>query len=144
MYIDKTTAAERRIISNTMFDKFDSIMRARRILMTVLGDHFEDIKQKEIDREDAEWIGDLLHTVNDLLWMVELEYSLLVGDEAAPSCKVYYEGAKTAAQVLEVERLRRALHFEDTKPYVNLSDEEALPILREIAKKKGVTIEAGG
>ncbi len=143
MYIEKTTADERLLICDNVDGAMSYVMRARRLLMKVLGDFFEGAEQKTIDRCYAEDIGDVLHAVNDALWWAETEYSLTVGDELAPGCESSYEGAKRALLVRDVERLRRALPYEDTKPYVNLSDEEALPILREIAKKKGVTIKAG-
>lgn len=138
MYIEKTTAAERLIIRQAVDGSFTYVMRARRLLMKVLDDFFEDAEQKPINRLDAENIGDVLQAVNDALWWAETEYSLTVGDEAAPGCESSHEGARRAALVREVERLRHKLGHEVTGSYLDLSDEEALPILREMAAGKGV------
>lgn len=140
MYIYKTTAGERLTIKNNLGTVFPDIMRARRLLMNVLSDFFEDAEQKRISQCDAENIGDILHAVNELLWQSELIYSLTVGDELAGGCNAYYEGAKRALLVRDVERLRFKLSGEDTAPCVGLSDEEALPILQGIAKSKGIEI----
>lgn len=140
MYIYKTTAGERLTIKNNLGTVFPDIMRARRLLMNVLSDFFEDAEQKRISQCDAENIGDILHAVNELLWQSELIYSLTVGDELAGGCNAYYKGAKRAFLVRDVERLRFELSGEDTAPYVGLFDEEALPILQGIAKSKGIEI----
>lgn len=139
MYIEKTTAAERLIIRKAVDSSFVYVSRARRLLMGVLSDFFEDAEQKPIDRLNAGDIGDILQAVNDALWWAETEYSLTVGDEAAPGCEPSYEGARRAALVRDVERLRHKLVHEATEAYLDLSDEEALPILREIAVSKEVT-----
>lgn len=140
MYIQQTTAAERLTIRQAVDGSFVYVMRARRLLMRALGDFFEDAEQKPIGRLDAEDVGDILQAVNDALWWAETEYSLTVGDEAAPGCAASYEGAGRAALVRDVERLRSKLPYEDTKQYIDLPDEEALPILREIAQRKGATV----
>lgn len=140
MYIEKTTAAERLIVQQVMESTFVYVMRARRLLMMVLGKFFEDAEQKPIDRLDAEGIADILQTVNDALWWAETEYGLTVGDEAVPGCESSYKGAESALLVRNVERLRSKLPNEDTTPYLDMSDEELLPILQEIAKRKGVTV----
>ena len=139
MYIEKTTAAERLIVQQVMESTFVYVMRARRLLMTVLGKFFEDAEQKPIDRLDAEGIADILQAVNDALWWAETEYGLTVGDEAAPGCESSSKGAERALLVRDVERLLFKLPHEDTTPYLDMSDEELLPILQEIAKRKGVT-----
>lgn len=137
MYIEKTNAAERLIIRGAVDDSFVYVMRARRLLMRVLADHFEDREQKSISARDAEDVGDLLLAVNDALWMAETEYAMTVGDEDAPGCRSSYEGARRAALVRDVERLRDMVGTENTKPYLDMEDEEALPILQGIAKSKG-------
>lgn len=60
-------------------------------------------------------------------------------DETAPGCESSYGGAKRAALVRDVERLRHKLGHKATGAYLDLSDEEALPILREMAVDKGVS-----
>lgn len=139
MYIEKTTAAERLIIREAVDRSFVYVSRARRLLMGVLSVFFEDAEQKPIDRLNAGDIGDILQAVNDALWWAETEYSLTVGDESAPGCESSYEGARRAALVRDVERLRQKLGHEAIGDYLDLSDEEALPILREIAVSKEVT-----
>lgn len=138
MYIEKTTAAERLIISDTAYSVMSYVERARRLLMRVISDHFEDAEQKPIESYDAEGIGDILRAINDALWWAETEYALTVGDEGALGCASYYEGARRALLVRDVERLRDKFSGDETKQYLDLSDEELLPILQELAKKKGV------
>ena len=59
MYITKTTAKERLIIGNAVDSQFDYVMRARRLLMKVLDDFFNDAEQKAICTQDAEDIGEI-------------------------------------------------------------------------------------
>lgn len=138
MYIEKTTAAERLIIRQAVDGSFTYVMRARRLLAKVLDDFFEDAEQKPINRLDAGDIGDILQAVNDALWWAETEYALTVGDETAPGCESSYEGARRAALVRDVEHLRDKLGWDKAKPFVDLDDETALPILRELAVGKEV------
>lgn len=138
MYIEKTTAAERLTIRQAVDSSFVYVSRARRLLMGVLSDFFEDAEQKQISRLDAEDVGDILHAVNDALWWAETEYALTVGDEDAPGCASSHEGARRAALVRDVERLRDKLNPEDKTPYKDIPDEEALPILQDIVKRKGL------
>lgn len=138
MDIEKTTAAERLTICQAVDHTFVYVMRAQRLIMNVLDDFFDDTEQRPISPLDAESIADMLCAANDALWWAETEYSLTVGNESAPGCKVYYDGAKRALLVRDVERLRSKLKWEDAKPYTEMADEDALPILQEIAKKKGV------
>ena len=139
MYIEKTTAAERLIIRQAVDGSFTYILRARRLLMRVLAEHFEDREQKPISKIDAEDVRDILEAVNEALWLAETEYGLTVGDEDAPGCASSYEGARRAALVRDVERLRGKVGYDNAEPYLDVDDEEALPILQGIAKKKGVT-----
>ena len=141
MYIEKTTAAERLVIRGAVDGSFVYVMRARRLLMRVLAEHFEDREQKAISQMDAEDVGDILEAVNDALWWAETEYALTVGDESAPGCEASYKGAKRAALVRDVEWLRNKLPYECIKDCDGLDDEKALPILREIAKSKGVSVD---
>ena len=141
MYIEKTTAAERLIIRQAVDSSFVYVMRARRLLMRVLAEHFEDREQKSISVSDAEDVCDILQAVNDALWWAETEYGLTVGDEDAPGCHSSYQGAKRATLVRDVERLRSKVGCENTGPYLDMDDEEALPILQEIAKSKGVSVD---
>ena len=143
MYLDKNTAAERLVICDNMDGLMNYVTRARQLLMKVLDDFFEGAEQKDIASCYAEEISVLLHSANDALWWAETEYSLTVGDELAPGCEYAYKGAKRALLVRDVERLRKKVGYSETEQYLDLNDEELLPILQELAKKKGVTIKAG-
>lgn len=88
---------------------------------------------------DAGDMADILLAVNDALWWAETEYALTVGDESAPGCYSCYQGAQRATLVRNVERLRDAVGTENTHPYLDMDDEEALPILQKIADRKGGT-----
>ena len=141
MYIDKTSAEERLIICQAVDPAFTYVSRARRLLMKVLADFFEDAEQKPISRSGAEDVGDILNVINDALWMAETDYFTATGQYwAVPGGEYHYEGAKRALLVREVEQLRSKLGHEVTKEYMGLDDEKALPILREIARSKGVSI----
>lgn len=141
MYINKTTAAERLIIRQGADSPMDYVARARRLLMQVLDKHFEDAEQKPIGSSDAEDVADLLHAVNDALWFAEAEYGLTIGDAYYSGVKPSYEGAERALRVREVERLRDKIGLDVCKEYESLDDEKALPILRELAKEKGVLVD---
>lgn len=143
MFIESTTAAERLIIDRCVYGPMSYVARATQLLGRVLDNFFGDAEQKPINSKAASDIGDVLFAVQDALWQAETEYDLTVGSELSPGCEPYYESARRALLVRDVERLRRALPCEDRKLYDNLPDAEALPILQELAKKKGMTIEAG-
>lgn len=96
MYIEKTTAAERLTIRQAVDGSFVYVMRARRLLVQVLDEYFEDWEQKSISRSEAEDVRDILQAVNDALWWAETEYALTIGDEDAPGCHSCYEGATGA------------------------------------------------
>lgn len=138
MYIEKTTAAERLIVQRAVYGSFTYVMRARRLLMKVMSDFFEDREQKLIPACDAEDIGDVLMAINDALWWAETEYALTVGSADAPGCEPSYKGAERALLVRDVERLRNAVGTENTAPYLDMDDEEALPLLRKLAEQKGL------
>lgn len=139
MYVDKTTADERLVIGQIVDPSITYIKRARRLLTKVLGDFFEDREQKPIARYDAEDIGDILLSVNDCLWMAETDYCVAMGQyDEVPGGESFYESARRALIIRDVERLRNKLHYKDTQSCIDMPDEEALPILREIAKRKGV------
>lgn len=141
MSIDKTNVEERLIICQIVDPAFTYVSRARRLLMKVLADFFEDAEQKSISRSDAEDVRDILHAVNDALWMAEIDYFTTTGQYwAVPGGEHHYEDAKRALLVREVEQLRSKLEHEVTKEYMDLDDEKALPILQEIAKSKGVLV----
>ena len=67
MYIEKTTAAERLTIRQAVDGSFVYVMRARRLLVQVLDEYFEDWEQKSISRSEAEDVRDILQAVNDAL-----------------------------------------------------------------------------
>lgn len=141
MYSLYPTAADRRTIAQAADPAFTYVSRARRLLMRVLAEHFEYAEQKPIDRSDAEDMADILHSVNDALWEAEREYFSAVGQYwAVPGDEYFYRDAQRALLVRDVEQLRSRLDPKDTAPYVNMADEDALPILREIAEKKGVAV----
>ncbi len=141
MYINKTTAAERLIIRQGADSPMDYVARARRLLAQALDECFEDAEQKPIDRSTAEVVADLLHTVNAALWFAETEYGLTVGDAYYPGVEPSYLGAERALRVREVERLRDKIGLDVCEEYESLDDEKALPILRELAKEKGVLVD---
>lgn len=138
MYIEKTTAAERFIIADKVYSAMSYVTEARRMLISVLNLFFDDAEQKTICVDDADVISSMLNAVNEALWQAETEYALTVGSENAPGCNPFYESAKRALLVRDVERLLDSVERNEAKQYLGLSDEELLPILQELAKKKCV------
>lgn len=137
MYIEKTTAEERLMISQTMYSIMTNVERARRLLMDVIGDFFDKAEQEPISAPDAEYIQDMIHAINDMLWEAETEYSLTVGNNDTGGCKSELEGAKRMLLVQKVEELRNKIGYKDCKHLRDLEDEEALPLLEALAKEKG-------
>lgn len=137
MYIEKTTAAERLIISQAMYGIITNVERARRLLLNVIGDFFEDAEQKPISAPDAEHIQDMILTINDILWEAETGYGLTVGDDDTGGIKSELESAKRMLLVQKVERLRAKIDYKACQHLLDLDDEEALPLLEALAKEKG-------
>lgn len=141
MYIGKTTASERIIIQNAVDGLILSVEQASRMLERALEDYFREAQQKPIQPSEAKDLADVLDAVDDILIKVRTEYNLTVGNEWAQGTEINYRSAERCLLVREVERLRDKLGYEATKQYADLEDEEALPILRELAKQKGVRVD---
>ncbi len=137
MYIEKTTAEERFLIDRVMYGIVSNVERARRLLMDVIGDFFEEAEQKPINAADAEHIQDMVFAINNMLWEAETEYGLTVGNNDTGGCKSELEGAKRMLLVQKVEELRNKIGYNDCKHLRDLEDEEALPLLEALAKEKG-------
>ena len=152
MYISETTQSERVTISIALGDMFNKVARAHRLLGRVWDDYFGMREQPDIPSEEAEYLGELIYVINDLIWSAALEYALVVGDVDFPGVEPYLRGSELAKKAQEVEKLnsmvfdlekqlkpepREALRQKRAE-ICNLPDEKAAALLRELLEGKGV------
>lgn len=152
MYISETTQSERVTISIALGDMFNKVARAHRLLGRVWDDYFGMREQPDIPSEEAEYLGELIYVIDDLIWSAALEYALVVGDVDFPGVEPYLRGSELAKKAQEVEKLnsmvfdlekqlkpepREALRQKRAE-ICNLPDEKAAALLRELPEGKGV------
>ncbi|MDE6935666.1 MAG: hypothetical protein K2P26_08655 [Oscillospiraceae bacterium] len=149
MCITETTAEERLIIAGAIGDAFCRLNRAHRLLYTVWEDHFGAREQKDIDAYNAKNIGDLLYTVDDIIFNVLLEYAVLTCDTSFPGLEPHMNGAKQAMKSMRVHDLNHALFglARKLKPVrreeicrkrgdlLKLPDDQAAPALEALLKE---------
>ena len=109
MYIKETTAKERLIIAGAVGDAFCNLERAHRMLYRVWEDHFEDREQKDISAYDAKDMGDLLYTIDDIIFNALLEYALLTCDTSFFGVEPHMKGAAQTTKAMRVHELNHAL-----------------------------------
>lgn len=152
MYISETTQSERVTISIALGDMFNKVARAHRLLDRVWDDYFGMREQPDIPSEEAEYLGELIYVIDDLIWSAALEYALVVGDADFPGVEPYLRGSELAKKAQEVGELnsmvfdlekqlkpepREALRQKRAE-ICNLPDEKAAALLRELLDGKGV------
>lgn len=152
MYISETTQSERVTISIALGDMFNKVAHAHRLLGRVWDDYFGMREQPDIPSEEAEYLGELIYVIDDLIWSAALEYALVVGDVDFPGVEPYLRGSELAKKAQEVEKLnsmvfdlekqlkpepREALRQKRAE-ICNLPDEKAAALLRELLEGKGV------
>lgn len=152
MYISETTQSERVTISIALGDMFNKVARAHRLLGRVWDDYFGMREQPDIPSEEAEYLGELIYVIDDLIWSAALEYAPVVGDVDFPGVEPYLRGSELAKKAQEVEKLnsmvfdlekqlkpepREALRQKRAE-ICNLPDEKAAALLRELLEGKGV------
>lgn len=79
------------------------------MLYRVWEDHFESLEQKEISAYAAKDMGDLLYTIDDIIFNALLEYALLTSDTSFPGLTPHMEGAARAVKALRVHELNHEL-----------------------------------
>ena len=109
VYIKETTAKERLIIAGAVGDAFCNLERAHRMLYRVWEDHFGDREQKDISAYDAKDMGDLLYTIDDIIFEALLEYALLTCDTSFPGLEPHMKGAAQAVKSMRVHDLNDAI-----------------------------------
>ena len=152
MYIQETTQSQRVTISAVLSSMFDKVARAHRLLGRVWDDYFGMREQPDIPSMEAEYLGELIYVIDDLIWSAALEYALVTGDADFPGVEPCLRGSELAKKAQEVEKLnsmvfdlekqlkpepREALRqkrAEICKP----PDEKAAALLRELLEGKGV------
>ena len=152
MYIQETTQSQRVTISSALGDMFDKVARAHRLLGRVWDDYFGELDQPDIPSMEAEYLGELIYAIDDLIWSAALEYALVVGDADFPGVEPYLLGSERAKRAQEVEKLnsmvfdlekqmkpepREALRQKRAE-ICKLPDEQAERLLRELLDGKGV------
>lgn len=152
MYIQETTQSERVIISTALDGMFNKVARAHRLLSRVWDDYFGMRDQPDIPGMEAEYLGELIYVIDDLIWSAALEYALVIGDLDFPGVEPHLRGSDLAKKAQEVEKLnsmvfdlekqlkpepREALRQKRAE-ICELPDEKAAALLRELLEGKGV------
>ena len=90
-------------------------------------------------------MGELIYTIDDIIWSAALEYALVIGDRDFPGIEPHLRGAEAARKAMEVFDLTKSLKPEPREALLakrreiaQLPDDEAAPQLRELLKGKGV------
>lgn len=109
-------------------------------------------EQPDISSMEAEYLGELIYVIDDLIWSAALEYALVVGDADFPGVESHLSGSELAKKAQEVEKLnsmvfdlekqlkpepREALRQKRAE-ICKLPDEKAAALLRELLEGKGV------
>lgn len=84
MYISNTTQEQRRIIDCALDGMYCKVRRAHNLLGRVWDDYFGTANQEAISSSEAEYLGELIYTIDDIIWSAALEYALVVGDRDFP------------------------------------------------------------
>lgn len=79
MYIQETTQSQRVTISIALGGMFDKVARAHRLLGRVWDDYFGMREQPDIPSMEAEYLGELIYVIDDLIWSAALLRELLEG-----------------------------------------------------------------
>lgn len=150
MYIKETTAKERLIIAGAVGDAFCNLERAHRMLYRVWEDHFEDREQKDISAYDAKDMGDLLYTIDDIIFEALLEYALLTCDTSFPGLEPHMKGAAQAVKSMRVHDLNDVIFKVERRmksrvksdevcrkrgDILKLPDDQAAPALEALLKE---------
>ena len=151
MYIQETTQHERVIISQALDGAFNNVARAHRLLSRVWDDYFGRREQPDIPGHEAEYLGELLYAIDDIIWSAALKYALVTGEADFPGVEPHLRGSELAKKALEVDKLnfmafdrekqlkpelREAL-CQERAEICKLPDEEAEPLLRDILNREG-------
>lgn len=152
MYIQETTQEERRNIDCALSSMNDKVRRAHNLLSHLWDDYFGKRDQPDIPGMEAEYLGELIYVIDDLIWSAALEYALVTGDADFPGVEPCLRGSELAKKAQEVEKLnsmvfdlekqlkpepREALRQKRAE-ICKLPDEKAAALLRELLEGKGV------
>ena len=147
MYISNTTQEQRRIIDSALDGMYFKVRRAHNLLGRVWDDYFGTANQEAISSSEAEHLGELIYTIDDIIWS-----AVVIGDRDFPGIEPHLRGAEAARKAMEAEKLdsevfdltkslkpepREAL-LAKRREIAQLPDDEAAPQLRELLKGKGV------
>ena len=150
MYITETTQSQRVAINIALGDMFSKVARAHRLLGRVWDDYFGMREQPDIPSMEAEYLGELIYVIDDLIWSAALEYALVTGDPDFPGVEPHLQGCERAKKAQEVEKLnslifdlekqlkpepRKALRQKRVE-ICGLPDEKAAILLRELLDGK--------
>lgn len=133
MYISNTTQEQRRIIDSALDGMYFKVRRAHNLLGRVWDDYFGTANQEAISSSEAEHLGELIYTIDDIIWSAALEYALVIGDRDFPGIEPHLRGAEAARKAMEVEKLDSEV-FDLTKSLKPEPREALLAKRREIAQ----------
>lgn len=102
MYISNTTQEQRRIIDSALDGMYFKVRRAHNLLGRVWDDYFGTANQEAISSSEAEHLGELIYTIDDIIWSAALEYALVIGDRDFPGIEPHLRGAEAARKAMEV------------------------------------------
>lgn len=146
MYIEKTTADERRIISNSMIPIFSNLERAESLLNEIREGGF-DYKGSSVKYcGGADWMSEMLGMVGEAIYDAIASFYLTIGQTDNYHAKYYLECLRQAEGVAKCESVlnrimdaelkrpaeRRKKVMDSRKAVTRLDDEEALPILEKL------------
>ncbi len=133
MYIKETTSKERLIIAGAVGNAFCNLERAHRMLYRLWEDHFESREQKDIKAYDAKDMGDLIYTIDDIIFNALLEYALLTCDASFCGTEPHMASAARTAKAMRVHELNHAL-FDLERKLPSKQHNEVCDKRREIFK----------
>ena len=149
--IEKTTAAEREIIADTMSSTMEAVLSAGRLLWGLQDEYFCMGKQEKLSEADAERLGNMVCIAGELIYDACAAFGIISGITDFMGTKTLIEHSEKISRVVEVERQhnrlyervkrmgdeRRGLYQGIISNIEEQSDEKALAMLSAIIKEVG-------
>lgn len=110
MYVEKTTAAERLTISNTVGSLFAIFGTCNHLLQDITESGFKCKNGKTECNIDPDLLYDRLWTISNLMFDTILQYNLMMGNGEYGAVQAHLEGVDTARKAIAEEDARRQEH----------------------------------
>lgn len=108
MYVEKTTAEERRTIYGTVGNLFEQFETCSHLLQDIIDNNFGPENSDSIERAlNADLFHDRLWIVQNLMFDTLLEYHLMMGEGDRSEVQVHLEGVDTARKAIAEEDTRK-------------------------------------